>query len=185
MNPKTLKKIGIFSVIGILVLVIFFGIIGFNNNEVDLKNQFTQKTSERTAFYDKMYKTISQKGQIALRNDSSFRQNIEIIMSGRKDAGDLFMKWVQESNPNAQYGEVAALYKDLSRSVEAEREGFFQQEKVMQDIKLQHDNLLSKFPTSLYGWILGKKKLEYKPITSDRTDEVMKTGKDNHVNVFE
>lgn len=184
MNSKTLRKIGLWSVGIILVLVLLFGFIGFNNNEVDLRNQFNQKTTERTAFYDKMWKTISQKSQIALRNDSSFRQNIEIIMTGRKDAEGLFMKWVQETNPNANYAEVSALYKDLSRSVEAEREGFFQQEKVLQDIKLQHDNLLSKFPSSFYGWVLGKKRLDYKPITSDRTDEVIKTGKDNDVKVF-
>jgi hypothetical protein len=184
MKTPNFKKIGLWLVGGIVALVLVFGIIGFNNNEVDLRNQFTQKGTERTAFYDKMWKTISQKSQIALRNDSSFRQNVELIMSGRRDAEGLFMKWVTESNPNANFQEVSALYKDLSRSVEAEREGFFQQEKVLQDIKLQHDNLLSKFPTSFYGWLLGKKRLDYKPITSDRTDEVIKTGKDNDVNVF-
>lgn len=178
------KKLGLWLVGGVLALTLVFGFIGFNNNEVDLRNQFTQKTTERTAFYDKMWKTINQKGQIALRNDSSFRNNVELIMAGRKDAEGIFMKWVQESNPNANFQEVSALYKDLSRSVEAEREGFFQQEKVLQDIKLQHDNLLSKFPSSFYGWVLGKKKLDYKPITSDRTDEVIKTGKDNDVKLF-
>lgn len=185
MNPKTLKKIIMWSIAGILALVIIFNGISFHNNETDLRNKFTQKTTERTAFYDKMKKIVSQKSQIAVRNDESFRKNIDLIMTGRKDAEGIFMKWVTETNPNANFQEVSALYKDLSRSVEAEREGFFDQEKVLQDIKLQHDNILTKFPSALYGWVFGRKKLDYKPITSDQTDEVMKSGKDNNVNVFE
>lgn len=179
-----MKKLGIAAIITVLVLVLGGCFVSKSNREVDLRNSFTQKKSERTAFYDKMWKIISQKGQVALRNDSSFRENVNIIMSGRKDAPGLFMKWVTESNPNANFAEVSALYKDLSRSIEAEREGFFQQEKVLQDIKLQHDNLRTKFPSNLVLWILGRKELDYKPITSDQTDEVMKTGKDNNTKVF-
>jgi hypothetical protein len=31
---------------------------------------------------------------------------------------------------------------------------------------------------------MGRTRLTYKPITSDRTDEVIKSGKDNNVDVF-
>jgi hypothetical protein len=179
-----LKTIIILAIIVIPLISLTGCFISRANEEVTLRNQFTQKISERTAFYDKMWKTLSQKSQIALRNDSSFRENVNIIMAGRKDAPQLFMKWVTETNPNANYSEVSALYRDLSRSVEAQREGFFDEEKVLQDIKLQHDNLLDRFPNSVIFAILGRNKLEYKPITSDRTDEVIKSGKDNNVDVF-
>lgn len=159
--------------------------VSYSNSEVRLRNHFTQKYSERTAFYDKMWKTLSQKGQIALKNDSSFRQNIDIIMQGRKDAPDLVMKWITETNPNANYSEVSALYKDLSRAVEAEREGFFYQEKMLQDIKLEHDNLVDVFPSSVVLAIVGRNKhLDYKPITSTLTENVMIAGKDDNVKVF-
>ena len=106
-------------------------------------------------------------------------------MAGRKDAGDLFMKWVQESNPNANYDAVSSLYADLSRAIEGQRDGFFMEEKMIQSIVLEHDNIMTKFPS---GWILssfmGRTRLVYKPITSDRTDEVIKSGKDNEVKVF-
>ena len=39
-----------------------------------------------------------------------------------------------------------------------------------------HKNLVMKFPASLF---LSVEPLKYKPITSDITDEVIKTGKDN------
>ena len=88
--------------------------------------------------------------------------------------------WVQQSNPTATYGEVSKLYQDLSRAVEGEREGFFEQEKVLQDVIRQHSNLTEKFPGSFYNFFLNRKELSYTPVKSDQTEEVMKTGKDNN-----
>jgi len=184
MSKKLIKTLVILSIIIIPVLVGIGYFVSVSNREVELKNVFNQKINERTSFYDKMWKVLSQKSQIAVKNDSSFRQNINIIMAARKDADQVFMKWITESNPNANYGEVASLYRDLSRSVEAEREGFFQEEKLIQDVKLQHDNLLNRFPSGIILSILGRKDLVYKPITSDRTDEVMQAGKDNDTKIF-
>lgn len=179
---KGYLRIGIFLVLGMLAVWAIFSWMSYSNQEHVLRNRFMQKTDERTAFYDNMWKTISQKGQIAIRNDSSFRQNINIIMAGRKDAQGVFWKWVQETNPNANYEQVSILYQDLSRAVEAKRDEFFVREKEMQSIKLEHDNLLSVLPGSMF--LSGRDHLIYKPITSDRTDNVIKTGKDNDVGVF-
>ena len=185
METGKIIKYSIIALVAIVFVGIFSSVISTSNEEVDLRNRFKQKMDERTAFYDKMWKTISQKSQIAIKNDSSFTNNINIIMAGRKDAQGVFMKWVQESNPNANYEAVSALYADLSRAVEGQRDGFFMEEKMIQSIVLEHDNIMTKFPS---GWILssfmGRTRLVYKPITSDRTDEVIKTGKDNNVQVF-
>ena len=184
MSRKLIVLLSTIAISSIVVIMIVGSFLSFSNGEIDLKNRFTQKMTERTAFYDKMWKTISQKSQIALKNDSSFYRNVNAIMQNRKDAGDLFMKWVQESNPNANYDQVSALYQDLSRSVEGQRDEFFMEEKMIQNVVMEHNNLIEKFPGSLWNSFLGRKHLEYKPITSDRTDEVMSTGKDNDVKVF-
>lgn len=185
METKKIIKYAVLGLLGLFFVGTILSVISTSNREVDLRNRFKQKMDERTAFYDKMWKTISQKSQVALRNDSSFAKNVNAIMAGRKDAGDLFMKWVQESNPNSNYEAVSSLYADLSRAIEGQRDGFFIEEKMIQSIVLEHDNIMTKFPS---GWILtsfmGRTRLVYKPITSDRTDEVIKTGKDNEVKVF-
>ena len=182
------KQIIKYSIIGLVVLVfigLFSSVISTSNEEVDLRNRFKQKMDERTAFYDKMWKTISQKSQIAVKNDSSFAKNVNAIMAGRKDAGNLFMKWVQESNPNANYEAVSSLYADLSRAVEGQRDGFFMQEKMIKDIVLAHDNIMTKFPSGfILSNFMGRTRLTYKPITSDRTDGVIQSGKDNEVGLF-
>lgn len=180
-SNSTLVKLAIGALSVIFVIVIISNFVSFSNNEIDLRTTFEQKIQERTSFYDKMYKVISQKSQIAVKNDESFRKNINIIMEGRKDAPQVFMKWITESNPNANYSEVSVLYRDLSRAVEAQREGFFNQEKVLQDVVRQHKNLVQKFPGSLYNAFMGRVPLEYKPIQSSLTEEVMRTGKDDNV----
>lgn len=180
-TPSFLVKLAFIGAIIILVIAVFGTFVSFSNNEIELRTAFEQKIDERTAFYDKMYKVITQQTQIAVKNDESFRQNINLIMEGRKDAQGLFMKWIQETNPNANYNEVSELYKNLSRSVEAQREGFFTQEKVLQDIVRQHKNHIQKFPNSFYNMFMGRQPLEYKPIQSSLTEEVMRTGKDDNV----
>lgn len=185
MEISKLIKYGIIGVIVIGIFAIISSVISTSNEEVGLRNQFKQKMDERTAFYDKMWKTINQKGQIAVKNDSSFVRNINIIMENRKDAPGLVMKWLQESNPNANFNVVSELYADLSRTIEGERDGFFMQEKAIMDIVLQHDNLMEKFPSGfILKTFMGRKNLVYKPITSDRTDGVIKSGKDNDTKVF-
>ena len=184
MNNTSLYKIVGFSVVGIFAIWLLVGCISFSNSEIDLQSRFTQKMSERTAFYDKLWKILSQKSQIALKNDSSFQRNIAVIMDGRKDAPQVFMKWVQETNPNANYSEVSKLYADLSRTVESERDGFFMEEKMIQGVVMEHNNLVRKFPGSFYNLVFGRNSLIYKPITSDKTDRVIESGKDNDVKVF-
>lgn len=184
MSQSTLFKLLGIATLVIILIAVAGSIISFSNTEIDLRNRFTQKHQERTAFYDKMWKVLSQKGQIAVKNDSSFQNNVNAIMAARKDAPGLFMKWVTESNPNANFETVTKLYEDLSRAVEGQREGFFMQEKMMQGIVLEHSNLIQKFPGSFWNMFMSRKPIDYKPITSDRTDDVMESGKDNDVKLF-
>ncbi len=182
---STIKTTLILLAIALPLLIISLQVISLYNKDVKLRNKFTEKYSERTAFYDKMFKTIKQKGKIAVKNDSSFTKIVNIVMEGRKDSEGLMMKWVTEQNPTAQFSEVSSMYKDLSRTIEAQRDEFFIQEKYLMDIKLQSDNLLDTFPSGIIlTTIFGKEKIEYKPITSDHTDNVMKTGKDNDIEIF-
>jgi hypothetical protein len=185
METSKIIKYSIIALVSIFLLGTIGSVISTSNDEVELKNRFKQKMDERTAFYDKMWKTISQKSQIAIKNDSSFVRNVNIIMQGRKDAPQVFMKWIQESNPNSNYETVSSLYADLSRTVEGQRDGFFMQEKMIQDIVLSHDNIMTRFPSGfILSTFMGRTRLVYKPITSDRTDGVIKSGKDNDVSVF-
>jgi len=186
-------KVGNFNISGkvitiglVVVLGLFFfsSFVSFSNGEVDLRATFNKHYTDRTAAFDKMWKTLSQKGQIAVRNDSSFQNIVKIQMSGQKDGEQVVMKWIQQSNPTATFTEVSKMYQDLSRAIESERTSFLERETTLSSIQMEHFKLLNKFPGSFYNIFMGRKPIEFKPITSDRTDDVIRTGKDNNVEVF-
>lgn len=182
MSTKQIVNLGIGILVAIIAIWAFSSYISYTNSDTRLRNKFAQKTTERTAFYDKMWKTFAQKAQIAVKNDSSFQRIVQIQMTGQADGQQVMMKWITQSNPTATFNQVSDMYKDLSRAIEAGRDEFFEQEKTLQDIKLQDDDLLLTFPGTVF--LAGRKPLEYKPITSTRTDNVMQTGKDDDTKVF-
>lgn len=186
-------NIGNFKVPNILVWLVIIGIpviflistyASFNNREVDLRTTFEMQMKNRSALYDKMWKVIAQKAQITKAYDSSFIRIVNAAMDPRKDGANIMMKWVQESNPTLQAGTVQELYKDLGRTIESERTAFFEREETLASIQQQHSKFLRSFPNNFYNVFMGRKELEYKPITSDRTEDVMRTGKDNSISVF-
>lgn len=181
MKTKTITGLIVGGVL-VLVLLSFIGsFIGWKNDVVDLRNQFEQKDSERVAFYDKMFKIISGKTQIAVKNDDSFKEVVNAQVQGQKNGEQLLMAWVQQSNPAATYSEVSKLYQELGNTIEGQREGFFETEKVLSDIVRQHSNLIQKFPGSFYNIFSGEEKIKYKPIQSTQSAEVMRTGIDDNV----
>lgn len=178
---RSIIKWALIGVAAILLISVVSGFIGFSNREIELSNSFFQKKDERTASYDKMYKVVAQKTQIAVKNDSSFRNMVNIIMEGRKDAQQVVFKWVQEQNPGATFDQVTKLYSELGQTIEAQREQFFQEEKMLQDINRVHEDLIRKYPGSFYNLFFKRKSFEYTPIKSSLTEQVMKTGKDDNI----
>lgn len=177
-----MKKLAVGVLIGLPILIVFFMWMNYTNSEVKLKNLFQQKIDQRTSFYDKMWKTISGKSQVATKVDTSFINVVNAQMAGQKDGEQVTWKWIQQSNPTASFGEVSRLYQDLSRTIESERNGFYVREQELQDIKREHDNLLNVKPAC---WFVGSRThLAYKPITSTRTNNVMESGKDDNDKVF-
>ena len=184
-----IKKINMKKIVLIGAIVVFIGylltsVISVSNRDRVLRNSFDQKINERTAFYDKMFKKIAQNSEIALTNDSSFQRVVNIQVTGQKNGDKVMWAWVQQSNPTATYEQVASMYRELGLLIDGEREGFFEQERQLQSVKNQHDNLVDIFPGSMIMSILGRDKILYHPITSDVTEEVIKTGKDNNVKLF-
>ena len=102
-------------------------------------------------------------------------------MSGRY-AGDAkqspMFKWIQEQNPNFS----VELYKNLDDAIEGQREEFAMVQKRLIDIKREHQLLRQKFPSSLF--VGGRPELEIQIVTSTKTEETFKSGKEDSVNLF-
>jgi hypothetical protein len=178
---KQMKK-GIIIGLSILTLVLITTIIGVSasNKEIKIRSQITAQKEVCEAFYDKLWKVISQKAQVAEQYKGAFKDIYPQLIEGRygNEKGGSLLKMITESNPTFDI----TLYHELSESIEAERAGFFMEQKKLVDLNNEHRIIRQTFPSSIF--IGGRPDIEIVIVSSDKTKEVMKTGKENDVDVF-
>jgi len=176
-----MKKVIIIGV-SILTFVIIVVIIGVSasNKEIRLRSQITAQKQVCEAFYDKLWKVIAQKAQVADQYKDAFKEIYPQLIEGRygNEKGGTLMKWITESNPTFD----VSLYKDLMSSIEAERAGFFMEQKRLVDLNNEHRIIRQTFPASVF--IGGRSDIAITIVSSDATKKVMETGKENDIDIF-
>lgn len=180
-NRSNKKKAGIIIGLIVVVLGLTTAIYGVNvsNSEIDLRNQASAQDDMRGAYFDKMWKTIQQQAEVSNEYKEAFAEIYPELIEGRYSQGDgALMKWIQEANPDFD----ASLYKKLMNTIEAQREGFFNEQKKLRSIMQQHENLRLKWPSSMF--VGGREKLDYEMVTSKKTKNIMESGEENDVELF-
>lgn len=174
-------KAAIITIVSILTLALMLIIIGVSasNNEIKLRSQITSQKQVCEAFYDKLWKVIAQKAQVAEQYKEAFKEIYPALIEGRygNENGTL-MKWITESNPTFDI----SLYKDLMFSIEAERAAFFMEQKRLIDLNNEHRIIRQTFPSSLF--IGGRTDIEITIVSSTATKKVMETGEENDIDIF-
>ena len=174
----------------LIIIVLAFlsvgGIIGLmywsaNNNEISLRNHIEAQQKTCEAYYDKLWKIISQKAQVAEKYKDAFKEIYPALIEGRygNEKGGTLMKWITESNPTFD----VSLYKDLMSSIEGERAGFFMEQKKLIDLDREHKTLRQQFPASMF--IGTRPDVKITIVTSSQTEAVYKTGKEDDINLFD
>lgn len=179
------KLIG-FGILGvILFLVIWMAsyVIGISNQDKSLRNLITAKKSDQKQGHDLMWKKISQVAQVTDAQKNALMEIFNGYASARTGTGDggSMMKWVQESCPNVD----TSTFNNLMNVITSSRDAFAFTQRELIDLKRTHDNLLDLFPSSFVLSLLGREKVDITIVSSSRTEEVIKTGKDDDVSVFE
>jgi len=171
-----LISVGVVLVLGLVTLI--YG-VSTSNYEIDLRNQASAQSDMREAYFDKMWKTIKQQAEVSNEYKDAFAEIYPELIEGRYSQGDgSLMKWIQEANPDFD----TSLYKKLMNTIEAQREGFFNEQKKLRSIMKQHEDLMEKFPSS---WFVGSRgDLKYDMITSKHTKDVIKSGEENDIDLF-
>ncbi len=176
------KNIIVGSIVGFLALVLISVIMGVSasNKEVRIRSKITAQKQVCEAFYDKLWKVISQKAQVAEKYKDAFKETYTALIEGRygDEKGGSLMRFITESNPNFD----VSLYKDLQQSIEAERAGFFAEQKVLIDLSNEHRILKRTWPSSMF--VGGRPDIPITVVSSDATKKVMETGEENNVDVF-
>lgn len=154
--------------------------IDTDNSEVSLKNAINSKKQDQEVTFDNMWKILSEKAQVADQYKTAFKEIYPQLIEGRYSGGDgTLMKWITESNPTFD----VSLYKDLMSSIEAERNAFLTTQRQLIDLKREHDNLRTKWPSK---WFINNDVAEIviQIVSSTHSKEVIKTGKDDDVDLF-
>jgi len=180
--PKILNRFRI-SIISVIIVLSMFSLtkkIGdFHNESLTLKRQYEQKCQSREGFYDKLWKTYTQKENIANINKEVFIEVSRMIMENRKDGSNLSWKWTHEVS-QIPFNEFSKFYSDLSSFIESQRENYYALEVECQVLATQYNMCIDSFPNNALNLVLSKKHIEYTyGFTSDSTTNVFSTGMEN------
>jgi hypothetical protein len=181
MTEMSTKKIValVSSIVGVLAIIILFSMnISIENKEIDLRETTVAQNKRCEAYFDNVWKILKQKAGVTEQYKDTYEKVAVSIMEGRKSGGEM-MRWIQERNPKFD----VSLLKDLMKSIEIERTGFFNEQSILIDMQREHKVYLQKAPNR---WFLadGLKPVEIKVITSSKTDEVYRTGKEDDIDLF-
>lgn len=164
----------------IFLVYILFIITKFSinvvNQEVMIKKRYHRTEEKRKTTYQNMYRSVLEKYNVIKFADTGFANIMLIQMSNQNPNKELMWYWVQQNNPSITYNRVLDMYNDLITLIESKRNEFTYIENELQQLKFEHDSLLSMIPSK---FIVGRRKpIIYIPILSDKTDVVFRTNKE-------
>jgi hypothetical protein len=183
------KGLAIFGIALLFFGAIFFGMyVNYTNTEIDLRERTESQKLVCEANFDKMFKVISQTAEIPQefmeQAKNAFKEIYTPLMEGRysNERGGALMSWISENNPQFDLNAISDLYKQLQRTIEANRQEFFLEQKKLIDMHREHLTYIQKFPNRAF--LSDKKEVEITIITSTHTEKVFQEGKDDDIKLF-
>ena len=165
-----------FAAVVVCAVVWYFSIV---NSEVGLRNQAKAQEKANEAVFDNMWKFIAQIAQVNDEYKEDFRKSWKDIL-GAQSGGDRVATVnvvMNHINPKLD----SSLSKKVMTVIEGSRKEFLNNQEKLIDIKLQHDNLRQKVPSS---WVVGSQpELKITIITSTRTGDTFESGKDDDISI--
>lgn len=181
MNKTLIAVLGFLGV-GVLAAVMLFVMgISFHNKEVRLRNTIVNKQTDNKNEMDAMWKNISQVAQVADKDRKSLMEIFNGYADARtpQNAGSI-MNWIKEAIPSVDNKTMV----NLQNVIVSQRDGFKFRQKEILDLKREHDNIIDTFPNAIFAGFLGRKKIDVVIVTSTRTEDAFKSGKDDDTKLF-
>ena len=177
-----LLAVGAVAVIFGLILLIWG--VSTSNKEVRLRNQIMAKQKDNSSEYDNMWKKISQVAQVTDAQKEALKEIFVGYAKARSGdgSGKAFVNAVHEAIPNVD----TSTFNNLMNIIVASRDAFTMRQKEILDLKREHDNMLDTFPSGfLLSSLFGREKIDVTIVTSIRTEEAFRSGKDDDTDVFQ
>lgn len=181
MNSKWLIPLGALGVVVLIGLVLVFGVVGMYNTQATLKNTYEMKVKDNQSEFDNMWKKIQQVVQVPEAKKDALKEIFVAHAESRTTQGSgKLMTWLQESVPNVNLD----TYDKAMNIITASRDGWTMRQKELVDYARVYNQNLVTFPKNFVLNTFGFQKIDPQIITSTRTDESFKTGKDDDVQLF-
>ncbi len=176
------------AIVGLVVVVLAVGCgagaIGKYNTLVQQEQSITAQYTQNQNNYDNFVKAVLETAQVSQSYAEDLKVVFEAAISGRygDNGSQAVFQWITEQNPQLD----ARLYVQVQQVIEGGRRSFQTEQKLLIDKKNEYEVSLRSFPTNIYAQVFGFPKIDltkYGIVTSNRTEEAFKTGKDEAIEV--
>jgi hypothetical protein len=182
MDKFRIALIVIPTVIGLFILIVVVGFISANNSETRLRNQITAKQRDNQNVYDTMIKTIRQNAEVTDAQAQAIGKVFTQYAGARATPTGSFAGALHETVPNLE--RTSQTFINLQNILTGARSSFQANQTALLDLKREHDDALTVFPSSVFCSWAGKQPIDVTIVTSDRTQNAFQTGVDNDTQVF-
>ena len=150
----------------------------FVEQETGISAQFEQNKNN----YDKMWKKFREAASTTTLMADDLERVYKSSISARygEDGSQAAMQWLKEQNPNID----TSLYKNLQNMIDAGRENFSADQKMLIDKKRVYETMLKQFPTNLLASTLEFPKIDMEKmsiVTSGKTKKAFETLEDDEI----
>jgi hypothetical protein len=172
--------IAVIAGIGLLIVGTLFAAtyFSYSNQEVRLVNQLKAEQKNSQVTFDTTWKIIQQSFGVAESYKDGFKEVYTSIMEARYEGKNPLFNFVTEST-GANFD--PSVYATVQRQIESQRINFQNQQRKLIDLKREHDNLLTVFPSSLF--VGGRPEFEIQIVTSSKTEKAFSTGREDDISM--
>lgn len=178
--------IAVFGVVGVFIVAVFIFVVmyfSYNNSETRIRNAIGAKQRDNTSQLDNTVKVISQNAQVTSEQREALKDVIVGNAEARSSSGGSLATLVHEAVPNMD--QTTQTYRQLMNTITAARNQWTENQRGLLDLSREHNNLLTLQPSAFFCVTLGgKQPIEVTIVTSTRTEESFKTGKDDDTDLF-
>lgn len=184
MSTLTKVLLGLGVSVLLLVVVAISSVIGLNNDFVAQEAGLTAQYKQNQNNYDNMVKKVVEVAQVPAMMTEDLEKLTKAAIQGRygKDGSKAVFQFIQEHNPTVD----SAIYVKIQQVIEAGRNSFEAEQKMLLDKKRVYETQLNTFPSGVIARVLGFPRIDLAKIdivTSEETQKVFDTKKAEPIKV--